>query len=397
MEPVKVVKTVRFHYRPTSRTAELLRTFRAMLNDAIRICLEEGIRGGLKLRNRIYEEFRERHGVLSCYPYSVAEVAWSIVKKHRRWQRRPLARRLMMKMDSYNYSLNHGIVSLPFKKGERLLVPLEYGDYQRLFLMDAALKRGSVTMTEKLVCITFGKEVEVFPNLKRIGIDLNEKSLVESDGTKVDLSEVARLHTEYGVRRRNFCAEHPDDTRLKKKFAGSRREKERIKQLLHKVAKDVVTKAKKKREGIVLERLKGIRFKSTRGNGDGPDKRRRIALWPFRRLQGYIEYKAKWEGVPIEYVSAARTSQICHVCGYLNRKLELTDREWQCPQCGCHLDRDLNAAVNIERRGKMPCLGEVRPGAQGTDEAMKGNPMTPVILSAEALKSDARLEHVQPS
>jgi hypothetical protein len=35
---------------------------------------------------------------------------------------------------------------------------------------------------------------------------------------------------------------------------------------------------------------------------------------------------------------------------------------------------------------KIPCLGEVRPEAQGTDEAVKGNPTTPVILRAEALK-----------
>jgi hypothetical protein len=42
--------------------------------------------------------------------------------------------------------------------------------------------------------------------------------------------------------------------------------------------------------------------------------------------------------------------------------------------------------VVVEIR-EIPCLGVVRPGAQGTDEAVKGNPTTPVILRAEALKS----------
>jgi transposase len=54
------------------------------------------------------------------------------------------------------------------------------------------------------------------------------------------------------------------------------------------------------------------------------------------------------------------------------------------------LDRDLNAAINIERRGKIGCLGEVRPGARGTDEAVKGNPegrRQQAILRAEAPKS----------
>ncbi|MDG7024218.1 MAG: transposase [Nitrososphaerota archaeon] len=151
------------------------------------------------------------------------------------------------------------------------------------------------------------------------------------------------------------------------------------------LAKHIVTKAKVNHEGIVLEKLKGTRCKSRKGDNDGPAKRRRFALWPFRELQGFIEYKSRWEGVPFEYVSAAWTSQTCHICGFINRKLKVTEREWLCP-CGATLDRDLNAAVNIERRGTMPCLGEVRPGAQGTDEAVKGNPTTLVILRAEALK-----------
>ena len=382
---VKAVKSIRFRYRATPQTAELLQTFRMMVNDAIRICLQENVRGRLNLRNRIYKELRNRYCVVSPFPYSVAEVAWSIVKKHRMWHRRPFARRLMMKMDSASYSLNYGIISLPFKKGGPLLVPLEYGEYQRTFLMDTTLKRGSVTMTDSAICIVFSKNVDVETPVRKVGVDLNEKSLVESDGTKTDLSEVARIHTEYGIRRREYCANHPDDRRLKAKSAGSRREKERVKQLLHRIAKQIIAKAKANNEGIVLEKLKGIRYKSRKGDSEGPAKRRRIALWPFRELQGYIDYKARWEGVPFEYVSAAWTSQTCHICGFINRKLKVTEREWLCP-CGATLDRDLNAAINIERRGKMPCLGEVRPGAQGIDEAVKGNPTKPVILRAETLK-----------
>ncbi len=81
---VKCVKAVQFTHRPTEQTQELLETFRMMVNHAIHICLEEGIKGRLNLRNRIYKEFQEKYSVVSCYPYSVAEVAWSIVKKHRR-------------------------------------------------------------------------------------------------------------------------------------------------------------------------------------------------------------------------------------------------------------------------------------------------------------------------
>ena len=382
---VKSVKAVRFAYKPTPETKELLETFRMMVNHAIHVCLEENVKGRLKLRDRIYKEFQERYGVVSCYPYSVAEVAWSIVKKHRRWQRRPFASRLMLKMDAASYSLNYGILSLPNQRGHRLLIPLEYGDWQRSFLMDESLKWGSVTMTEHEIVIAFSKETEAVEPLKRVGYDLNHRSIVGSDGTTTNLSRVARLHTEYGVRRSGFYERHPDDRRLKQKFACSRRERERIRQALNVVSKRVVEKAVKNREAIVLERLKGIRETHQRGNGKGSDSRRRANLWPFRQLQQQIVCKAAWAGVQVEFVNPTNTSKTCSKCGFINRKLKVTEREWQCP-CGAILDRDLNAAVNIERRGKIPCLAVVRPGARGTDEAVKGNETTTPILRAEAPK-----------
>jgi len=361
-----------------------------MVNDAIRTCLAENIRGRLKLRDRIYEEFRTTYHLVSCFAYSVAEVAWSIVKKHKRWHRRPYAKRLMFKMDAGNFSLSYSILSLPFRKGERVLIPLRYGEYQRSFLMDKTLKRGSVTMTESSITIAFSKQAPMADPSRKVGYDLNEKSIVGSDGKVYDLTEVARLHTLYGVRRSMFYEKHPRDRRLKKKFAGSRREKERVDQVLHRVSVLIVEKARANNEAIVLERLKGIRYAHQRGNGEGKARRRRIALWPFRRLQSYIDYKAAWAGVQVEYVSPAYTSKRCHECGCINRKLKLTDRSWLCP-CGTELDRDLNAAINIERRGKIRGLGEVRPGARGTDEAVKGNETTMApILRAEAPKSSLR-------
>jgi len=187
---------------------------------------------------------------------------------------------------------------------------------------------------------------------------------------------------------RDSYRRHPHDRRLKQKFAGSRREKERVKQFLRRVAKDIVTAAKQKRQAIVLERLKGIRYAHQKGNGEGRGRRRRIALWPFRQLQGYVEHDANWAGVPLEYVNPAWTSKTCNKCGFVNRKLKLTQREWQCPQCGCQLERDPNSAINIERRGKIVCLDVVQPGARGTDEAVKGNETTKApILQAETPKS----------
>ncbi|MDA4127382.1 MAG: hypothetical protein OK452_09330, partial [Thaumarchaeota archaeon] len=60
IKAIKAFKSVKFTYSPTSMTREVLEAFRGMVNDAIRICIDEGINGRLKLRDRIYREFQLR-------------------------------------------------------------------------------------------------------------------------------------------------------------------------------------------------------------------------------------------------------------------------------------------------------------------------------------------------
>ena len=56
------------------------------------------------------------------------------------------------------------------------------------------------------------------------------------------------------------------------------------------------------------------------------------------------------------------TTKCCSVCGHKNKNLTLADREWTCPKCNTHLDRDHNAAINILKEGVASFgLGDVRP------------------------------------
>ena len=56
------------------------------------------------------------------------------------------------------------------------------------------------------------------------------------------------------------------------------------------------------------------------------------------------------------------TTKSCCVCGYQNKNITLSDREWYCPSCHTHLDRDHNAAMNILKEGVASFgLGDVSP------------------------------------
>ena len=56
------------------------------------------------------------------------------------------------------------------------------------------------------------------------------------------------------------------------------------------------------------------------------------------------------------------STKCCCVCGDKNENLTLADREWTCPSCYTHLDRDHNAAINILKEGVASFgLGVVRP------------------------------------
>ena len=71
----------------------------------------------------------------------------------------------------------------------------------------------------------------------------------------------------------------------------------------------------------------------------------------FRRM---LEYKARWYNRKLIFVDRFYpSSKTCHRCGYVNKGLTLKDRDWFCPKCGEHLDRDMNAAMNILVEGEM--------------------------------------------
>lgn len=96
---------------------------------------------------------------------------------------------------------------------------------------------------------------------------------------------------------------------------------------------------------------------------------RSIADASWSEFGAMLEYKCDLYGKTLERVNPAYTSQICSSCGASNDCLGLSSlewlgvREWDCPNCGAHHDRDVNAAENIlalgikQREGAATALG----------------------------------------
>ncbi|HEX8427933.1 RNA-guided endonuclease TnpB family protein [Hymenobacter sp.] len=85
-----------------------------------------------------------------------------------------------------------------------------------------------------------------------------------------------------------------------------------------------------------------------------------VSWTEFRRQ---LEYKCDWQGKHLLVIGRFQPStKLCSTCGYTNHTLTLADREWDCPSCDSHHDRDHNAAINIKQMALIKHSGAERSG-----------------------------------
>ena len=89
----------------------------------------------------------------------------------------------------------------------------------------------------------------------------------------------------------------------------------------------------------------------------------------FYRFKLILTDKAYNNGKQVIFIDRFYpSSKMCSVCGYKKHDLKLSDREWICPVCGKHHDRDINASMNILLEGERII------GVRSTEFTLMENP-----------------------
>lgn len=355
---MEVILGIPFRYEQNEVVKEVLEDFKDMINFCIDYAYSRRITSYAKLRRGVYDEWKKRWNYSTHFCHSACKIALAILKNHRRKRRegKPEAKKLFMQLDPQLYKFYGDRIRISIRPREFIFINLKFGEYQQEFIKawrEGKLKTGELTINKHKVIIPFKKEVDLTDPSDWMAIDMNESNVTAASTNSCILRIYTRLrtiHTTYfEIRRRIQKLSKFKPIKAKNLLAKySDRERHRTMDECHKIAKKIVDFAKEHRMGIIMEDLKGIR----RNINYNKNLNRRLHSWNFRKLQFYIDYKTRMEGLPVIYVDPRGTSSLCPKCGC---KLEPNrHRLMKCRKCGYENDRDIVACLNMLRMRGVP-------------------------------------------
>lgn len=203
-----------------------------------------------------------------------------------------------------------------------------------------------------------------------VGVDLGIKlMMVLSDGA---------IYENPRALKKNLKKLKRQQRRLSRKQKGSKNRRKqqnrvarlhyRISNIRHNTIHCATTAIVNKFDKIVIEDLNVAGMRKNRNLAQA------VSDASFYEIRRQLEYKAKWNGK--EVVVADRffaSSKTCSCCGYKKEKLSLSERVYNCDNCGFSIDRDLNAAKNLANYGTTSKREECYASGFGSSSVVISN------------------------
>ncbi|MDG7025021.1 MAG: transposase [Nitrososphaerota archaeon] len=350
---------------------EVLHYLREM-QDAIRYALQLAYRDAIaderqrvpspiQLRREVKDWFYSRYDYAKHHINPVCRTSVAMLRSYRKNHhgelRIPEVKRLAMRIDGELFRVVEGRARITLQPNR--YVWLSVSTSNKHYQEYSKGRASELLVTDSKVCLTFvvgeGKPL----GKRLVAQDLNFRSVDSTDAalsgrpslTGVEtrsLKEIVRIQNDFS-RRREALQKHVTNPqkRVKKLKETRGRQRNRIKDALHKLSTEQVRKSPD--ASFVFEDLKGIR-KTSEASKRSKKLRTYLNRWPYRMYQSMVEYKSTNRTV---YVSPRGTSSECPVCGG-----RLEHPEWavsRCVKCGTDYGRDRLASLAILCRGLRLC------------------------------------------
>ena len=205
-----------------------------------------------------------------------------------------------------------------------------------------------------------------------VGVDLGVKTLAVLSSGETIPGPKAHRRLLAALRRCSRAL-----SRKRKGSANRRKAKGRLARLHARIA-DIRRDATHKATTRIAKGWRRIVVEDLNVRGMAANRRlaRAIMDGGFSEFRRQLEYKARMYGATV--IVADRwypSSRTCSCCGSVLAELDLSQRTYRCPACGLEIDRDLNAARNLEQlaaSSAVTACGGTRSGAAAARSSRAG-------------------------
>jgi IS605 OrfB family transposase len=259
------------------------------------------------------------------------------------------SRILTFKLDKSGFPL----VSIWTLEGKRRKIYLHLNQKQ-LSMISKFRKETDLTFDKSSKTFFLNTPIEIEEHIKQksngfLGVDVGVVNIAVTSDREIFSSEKIESKRKQILRLRGRLQKKGTRSARRHLIKLSKREHRFKKDVNHVISKKIVNSAQVTSRGIALEKLKGIRQKTTVRKAE----RAKHSSWSFYQLQQFIEYKSKLNGVEVVYINPKNTSRQCSKCGFIDKANRKDQEHFECLSCNFKDLADFNAAVNIASRASV--------------------------------------------